>query len=118
LLKRRGLRRTKQRRLRLHQFKAARSVRTEQPDPGHLDPNRLAYELTSRLGVFPDPLLDRLQFLLLPLPAPLGPLLAALGLAPVVCALDVGVPRLGEESIVGRTGLLARYRLRRWRSGL
>jgi hypothetical protein len=56
------------------------SVGTEQTKLRRLHFHRLCREL-SRLGVFPDILLDRSQFLLLSLTALLGPLLATLGLA-------------------------------------
>jgi hypothetical protein len=70
-----------------------------------------------RLGVFPQSFLDRSQFWLLPLPAPLGPLLAALELALFHGPLHLGVPRLGSR-VLGRGGLLLRDRLYRWSCGL
>src|SRR5260370_42511950 len=56
------------------------SVRTKQTNLRRLHCCWIGREL-SRLGVFPDILLDRPQFLLLSLTALLGPLLATLGLA-------------------------------------
>ena len=61
----------------------------------------------SRLGVFPDILLDGAQFLLLSLTALLGPLLATLGLAFFHDPLCLGGSRPGK-GVVHNRGLLAR----------
>src|SRR5437879_3450562 len=89
------------------------SFRTEQTKLRRLHSHRLCREL-SRLGVFPDFLLDRSQFLLLSLPALLGPLLATLGPALFRRPLRLRGPRHGK-SVFGSGGLLARRGLC-WRS--
>jgi hypothetical protein len=76
-----------------------------------LHSHRICREL-SRLGVFPDFLLDGPQFLLLSLAALLGPLLATLGLAFFHGALRLRGSRLGK-GVVRNGGLLARRGL--WR---
>ncbi|XIA65228.1 cysteine rich repeat-containing protein [Bradyrhizobium sp. TZ2] len=90
-------------------IKEDRSIQIEQPDPGRFDPHRLAGEGLSRLGYFPDSLLDRLQLLFARLSeaALLFPALAAFG-APLFNGrpLDVGVARPGEN-LLGRGGLFA-----------
>jgi hypothetical protein len=91
------------------------SIRTEQPDQRHLGSRRFGHELSPRLDhdlpsrftVVADDL-DRSRFLLLPLPAPLGPLLTTLDLALLDGSFHVGVTGLGK-SIFRRASLLTRY---------
>src|SRR5260370_30167012 len=87
---------------------APHSIRIEQPNAGKFDFHRLYRELLPRLGFFPDFSLDRSQFLLLPLPALLGPSLATLDSAFFHRPPHVGVPRLGK-GILGSGGLLERH---------
>ena len=94
------------------------SIRTEQPDQRHLGSRRFGHELSplldhdfsSRFTIVADDL-DRSRSLLLPLPAPLGPLLTTLDLALLNRALHVGIAR-PRKSIFRRAGLLTRYYLR------
>jgi hypothetical protein len=93
------------------------SIRTEQPDQRHLGSRRFGHELSplldhdfsSRFTIVADDL-DRSRFLLLPLPAPLGPLLTTFELT-LLRTLHVGVTGPGK-SIFRRAGLLTRYYLR------